>query len=153
MLTWKIAGIAVCSLIFCFTSPAVFAQSSVVPSGTDAASENVLPLSLTFQPRKPSFGVGEKIQFDLVLTNISHDSFRVFKLDEKSVSCDINGLNWGTKEASGEAAAILMPGESIRKSFKVSGVKNAGKFTVSCSYGMGIKGAHPNASMLLDIHR
>jgi len=114
-------------------------------------SDVKLPLVLALRTRKSTFAAGEKIVFELVLTNVSGSALKVFNLDNKAVFCDINGTRWGTKDASGEMSVILSPGESIRKNFKVTGVNIPGKFNIGCSYGMGINEVNPEAAIAIDI--
>ena len=137
--------------------PVSFAKGTLpVPTLSDettlaASSNSILPLALAIRSHKPSFSVGERIVFELILTNISSSALKVYNLDNKAVFCDINGISWGTKNASGDMSVILAPGEFIRKSFKVSGVNVPKKFNINCSYGMGINKALPEASLTLDI--
>ena len=112
-----------------------------------------LPLELSIKPSALEYKVGEKIKFELILTNVGNGGLKVATLNEKTLFCDIDGQTWGTKKASGEAVVILLPGESVRKRLVVSGARAPGEFAVSCSYGMGVKGVRPSAREVLNIVR
>ncbi|MBF0387140.1 MAG: hypothetical protein HQL20_04705 [Candidatus Omnitrophica bacterium] len=100
-----------------------------------------------------TYRIGEKIAFELRLTNVGKGALKVFRFDGKSIFCDINGQNWGSKEPSGDPVVILMPGEVMLKKFKISGAEEPGDFKVSCTYGMGVNGVRPHAEKTFQIVR
>ncbi|MBF0594454.1 MAG: hypothetical protein HQL22_05765 [Candidatus Omnitrophica bacterium] len=135
-----------------------FAQE--LPAGEAASGEAVaaVPMSqsaleLSIVPSSQTVQIGDKVKFELVLTNTGKGAMKVRKLDEQSLFCNFNGLEWGAKDPSGEPVVILMPGDVIRKKFKVSGTDVPGDFKVSCTYGMGINGVRPKAETTFTIVR
>ncbi len=131
------------------------AEAPVVPGGNvvDADQGADPALEISIETKNKTFKVGEKVVFDLVVTNAGKYALKTFTIDDKTTFCSINGQNWGTKAPSGDPVVILMPGESIRKKFKISGMAVPGDLKVDCSYGMKVKGIQPGIHKVFQVIR
>lgn len=142
-----------------FPVSAVFAQQEIDPpvDYPSAVMQNdeksASSVELSIDSRDKVFKVGEKIVFDLVVTNKGRLAIKAFGIDEKTTFCSFNKQEWGTRIPSGEPVVVLMPGEVIRKKFRISGMRVPGKFNVVCSYGMGDNGVRPTVQQVLNIVR
>ena len=110
-------------------------------------------LDLSIDSASDDFRVGEKVAFELVVTNKSNFPVKALPIDDKTTFCSFNEQHWGTKAPSGSPAVVLMPGESLRKKFKLSGLAVPKELKISCSYGMGVNGVRPVAYKALNIVR
>lgn len=126
-------------------------QSAVESPAVDLPADQMLQLAVV--PAAQEFKQGGKIELDLVLTNLGRGGLKVYKMDEKALYCEFNGISWGAKDSSGDPVVILMPGESARKKLKVDNDFSVGPLKIKCSYGMGTKGVRPADEKVVNIVR
>jgi hypothetical protein len=111
-----------------------------------------LPLRMTIETPKAGYQVGEPVNLDLVVKNISGNTLRVKPLDSQSVYCVMNEEAWGIKDAKPTPSkSVLRAGEEMRYLLKIKGLEAAGDLTIACSYGIGFQGVRPQARKVLKI--
>jgi len=110
------------------------------------------PLRLQIVPAKGTFHVGEKIAFELILSNEGAMTLKLSKMDEKSVQCFFNEDSWGSlgAEINGPEAVILGPGESLHKKLLLK-AKKPGDMDIRCTYGLKFMGDQPTARTVIPI--
>ena len=139
-------------LLMLLTSPARAQDVNNAATPAPVAFVAAVPaLELSILPEEEQVQVGSKVAFALVLTNTGRVSLKLLPLNEQSTYCRINGQSWGSRDPSGVPEAILNPGETLRRKFKVSGVDDPGDFKVTCTYGMMVDGKRPVAEKVINI--
>jgi hypothetical protein len=111
-----------------------------------------LPLRIAIETPKTSYQVGEPINLDLVLKNVSGNTLRVKPLDKQVLYCVMNGQSWGAKDPKpAPSKSVLRPGDEMRYPLKMRGLQAPGDFKITCSYGIGYQGVRPQARKILKI--
>jgi hypothetical protein len=109
-----------------------------------------LPLRLSIRTPREPVALGQKLEFDVVLGNVSSMGHRLKRLDEDSLSCLFNGQTWGKGRISGVGNHLLSPGESLTKKFSLMPSRR-GDFEIFCSYGLGFSGLRPSARTVVRV--
>jgi hypothetical protein len=111
-----------------------------------------LPLRIFIETPKTSYQVGEPVNLDLVVKNVSNSKLRVKPLDSQILYCVMNEQSWGTKDPKpAPSKSVLRPGDEMRYPLKMQGLQAPGDLKVTCSYGIGYQGVRPQAHKKLKI--
>lgn len=112
------------------------------------------PLRLDLVTDKDVFRVGEPLEFDITLTNVSDTNMLVRKLSHETIYFLINEQPWGTPPSSNAktgAASGLAPGESLKMHFAEDGYRTPGYIDIHAVYRMNIKGVHPFTTKHIEV--
>jgi hypothetical protein len=111
-----------------------------------------LPFKMSIETAKTAYQVGEPVNLDLVVKNVSGKTLRVKPLDYQNAYCAMNDQAWGTKDFKpAPSRAVLRAGEEMRFLLKLKGITAPGDFKIICSYGIGNQGVRPQARKILKI--
>lgn len=109
-----------------------------------------LPLRLSIRTPQGPLVLGQKLEFDVVLSNVSSMGHRLKPLNEESLSCSFNGQAWGKGRISGVGNHLLASGEALIKKFSLLPSRR-GDFEIFCSYGLGFAGLRPSARTVVRV--
>ncbi len=120
--------------------------------------QKYLPLQLTLLPVKEVFKINERIEFEVILTNVSKKNFLVKSFGTESLFFIFNNKTWGAKQLNtlgkifrGGESVVLKPDESIRMRFRGESFKIPKEFEIFCSYRLAIDGVEPSGRLKVKV--
>lgn len=115
--------------------------------------QKFLPLQVTLRSDKDTFKVGERIEFEVTVKNISNENYRVKSLGKESLFFTIDDQEWGTKSDSQSSAqeVVIAPGNSIKRTFKGDSFSSAREVEIFSTYNVSFKGILPFGKLKVKI--
>ena len=107
--------------------------------------QTLMPLQITIKPEKDLYRIGERIQFQIILSNKGSQNLKVKSLDDRTLYFSFGNRFWGTppKDAQGGSLEILAPGKFLTKSFKGESFSLPQEVEIMATYAIGYKGVYP----------
>lgn len=116
--------------------------------------QKFMPLRIFIAPAKDTFKVKEKIEFDVVLQNVSKRHMRVKTLSQDSLYFVINNKTWGTNPVGHlptGSEEVLLSGQTTKVRMVGESFLTPQKLKITCFYGMSIEGINPMGKMTINI--
>ena len=110
-----------------------------------------LPFHLKVKADKDVYDVKESITFTITLENSGSQPFQVMDLDEHSLFCRIDDVEWGSQTPENTTEKVLQPMSSLSKVLRVAGIAQPKTTSISCRYSVGSKGVQPFDSVKIRI--
>ena len=120
--------------------------------------QHFLPLQLYLIPSKEVFKTGERIEFEVILKNVSKQNLVVKEFGLQTLFFIFNNQTWGAEQVTsdgkiiqGGQSVILKGGESLRMSFRGDSFVVPREFEIFCLYKMAISGVQPYGKLRVKI--
>jgi len=114
-----------------------------------------LPFQLSLEPAKEKFLTNEKIDFKVILKNVSKNSIKLKELNSQTLKFLYDGEPWDLDEQDKKAPekVVIKPNEKIEKSYTIEGPSVPREFELFTTYSMTYKGVKPSTSATFKIIR
>ncbi len=116
--------------------------------------QKFLPLQIALKSDKDTFKVGERIEFEVTVKNISNKNYRVKNLGQETLFFTIDDQEWGTRPTDPQAAGqdiIIAPKDFIKRGFKGDSFKSPREVEIFCTYNVAYKGILPFGRLKIKI--
>jgi hypothetical protein len=134
-----------------------FDLGSLVEDATwplEEVQQQQLPIRMSIETPKTNYLVGEAVELDIVVKNVTSNNIRVKPLNSQTAYCVLNTQEWGTKDPKpAPSKKILGPGEELRAKMRMQGIQKPGDFRIICSYGIGFQKVRPEARKVLKVEK
>lgn len=120
--------------------------------------QQYLPLKVSVVPAKEVFKPGERIGFEVVITNTSKKNLWLKTLGLDTLFFIYNNKTWRSQQlnssqdiVSGGKRVIVKPDESLRMKFLGESFTAAQEFEIFCLYRMSMEGVEPYGKLKLKV--